>query len=120
MIDESGGMRTRLETEQQRHITTLGTLDRINALLEDPRFASEPAASGAALAAADGDTREIFTEQLRYVLRRRVFFAAEDLLQAQIAFERHPERLDSPEYHAFREAKKRHDRLNNHSALPLT
>ena len=120
MIDESAGVRTRLETEQRRHTDRIETLDRIDAMLEDPRFASEIAASGAALDAADGATREFFTEQLRYVLRRRVFFAAEELLQAQIAFERHPERLDSPEYHAFREAKKRHDRLNNHSALPLT
>jgi len=119
MVGESAGIRTRLEAEQRRHTTAVQTLDRIEALLEDPRFASEAAASGAALDAADGATREFFAEQLRYVLRRRVFHAAEELLQAQIQFERHPDRLDAPEYHAFRAAKTRHDLLNNQAALPL-
>ncbi|NLF85022.1 MAG: hypothetical protein GX571_02815, partial [Lentisphaerae bacterium] len=119
MVGESAGMRARLETEQRRHETALQTLDRLGALLADPRFASEAAASGAALDAADGATRDFFNDQLRYVLRRRVFLAAEALLQAQIQFERHPDRLDAPEYQAFRAAKTRHDRLNNQAALPL-
>ncbi len=119
MAGESAGARARLTEALRDNDATLASLAAIESLLADGAFARDAAASGAALGGLAAESRTFFAGQLRYVLRRRVFEAAEKLLQAQIRFERHPEALNSPDYRAFREAKRRYDLLNTLAALPL-
>ncbi len=109
----------RINLDRQEHEERLATLERLQQLFANPAFAVDSAASTEALRELLPADREFFTEQFRYIMRRRVFYAAEPLLQARIRFERNPNDLNGEPYHAFRKAKLHYDALNSLAALPL-
>ncbi len=117
---ESATQRARIEDAARENSVRLDAVNAIATCLEDERFAREPAASDALLRPLPETARDLFHDQFRLLLRRRVFDAAETLLQAQIRFERHPDDLTGAPYREFLAAKRRHDRLNTLSALPLS
>ncbi len=88
-------------------------------LFEDEAFGSEGAPTEEALGSLTPPVKKFFDEQFRYVLRLDVFSAAETLLQAQIAFERHPEDIGGDAFKRFRSAKTAYDRLNTSSSYPV-
>ncbi len=94
-------------------------LDEIVSSFEDPTFATRMGREGSRLVLsrfAPG-TRKRFAGQFNMLMRMRVFAFAETLLQADIAFKRNPEAIDSPEFAAFRKAKRQYDDYNSLSAL---
>ena len=112
-------MGVRIEGEIAENNNRVRLLKEILALLDDPAFASDPAATEAKIKTLAPDVRKLLADRCGAVMRRAVFNQAEVLLQAEIAFKRNPDDLNSAEYHAFRREKKRYDDLNNMSALPL-
>ncbi len=109
----------RLAKERHDNDLRLATIARLLQCLEDERFGRDRDRSTEMLRQLPPDDKTFFDEQFRYMMRRRVFDAAEPLLQARIRFERHPEDLESEAYKAFRAAKDRYDRLNTLSSLTL-
>ena len=113
-------MGTRIEGEIAENNNRIRILKEIQALFDDPAFASDPAATEAKIKTLAPDVRKLLADRCSSVMRRAVFSQSEVLLQAEIAFKRNPDDLTSAEYHAFRREKKRYDDLNNMSALPLS
>ena len=120
-IGKSDYMRTRIEADLLDNEKHISMLKEIDACFEKPAFAlfEKSAETDAVVKALPAETRKFLGERVSAVLRKRVFEQAETLLQANIAYRRNPDDLTTPEYHAFRVAKKRYDDLNNMSALPL-
>ena len=123
-IGQQGGaavVAARIAAERAANDAARDELRAILALFDAPGFATpaEREASAAAVAALSDPAARRFAEQFNTVMRRRVFFHAETLLQAEITFKRNPDDLASPAFQAFREAKRRYDQLNTLSALPF-
>ena len=114
-------MRIRIENDLADNEKHIEMLKKIQSCFENPDFAvpEKTATTEAIIKALDQETRKFLAERVSAVLRRRVFEQSEVLLQANIAYRRNPDDLTTPEYHAFRVAKKHYDDLNNMSALPL-
>ena len=121
-VGRSGGAAAegeRIAAEQARNDAARAELAEILVLFDAPAFATREGreASVAAVGSLSSAAARRFAEQFNTIMRRRVFFYAETLLQAEIAFKRNPDDLTTPAYRAFREAKRRYDQLNTLSAL---
>ena len=89
-------------------------------LFDNPDFLAPGAVreTDAALRALPANARSYFTGRFTALLRKAVFEEAEPLLQAQIASQRKPDDLASPEFRHFLAVRRRYDKLNNLSQLP--
>lgn len=116
---EAAVVAARIAADRAANGAAQDELRAILALFDEPAFATPQGreASAAAVAALPEPAARRFAEQFNTVMRRRVFFHAETLLQAEIAFKRDPDDLASPAFQAFRDAKRRYDELNTLSAL---
>jgi hypothetical protein len=117
---ESAVQRARLEACVRENDASLAAVKALGPWLTDEGFVREAESSDARLRSLPAAARDCFNDQYRLVLRRRVFDAAEALLQAQILFERNPADLAGEPYHRFLAAKQRYDSLNSLAALPLS
>ena len=112
---------THLAEEVARDNARAAMLAEIAALFDDPLFMvfGHAAETDAAIHTLSPATRKFLAERFSASVRTSVFDQAERLLQARIAYQRHPDDLDSPDYLAFRAEKTLHDDLANLCALPL-
>ncbi len=110
-----------LSAAESNNETRAGMIEEIAALFDDPAFAlpGHENETAAAIRALPPATQKFLSKRFSAAMRKSVFEQAERLLEARIAFQRRPDDLSSPEYHAFRAAKTRYDDLNNLSGLPI-
>ena len=110
-----------LREKIDEHRATLDAIVRADALFDDPLFAAcgQGELTRGREAGLDREARRLLDMATSRVLRGAVFEQSERLLQARIAYQRNPADLASPEFAAFRAAKRDYDELNNLSALPL-
>ena len=103
------------------HKAAIDRIGRIMRLFDDPDFAANGmnARTRELEIALDQDARRFLAQRHSALARKAVFVEAERLLQARIAYQRNPTDLTSPEFAAFRTAKRRYDELNSLSALPM-
>ena len=121
--------RSRLDGDVARNESRLAMIDEILAMLAGR---DGPILSGgggvaprqhrdlpAAVRALPKATQKFLAERFGAAMRDLVFAQAEDLLAAQIAYERHPDDLGSSDFRAYRREKAIHDRLTSLSGLPF-
>ncbi len=111
----------RIAADIAQNEKAVGWISEILARFDDPQFAETgtSATSASAIHTLSTDARKLFSAQFNYLMRRRVFAYAETLLQAEIAFKRNPDDLESAAYRTFRASKQHYDELNTLSALPF-
>ena len=104
------------------HKAAIDRIERIMRLFDDPDFAAngKSARTRELETTLDQEARRFLAQRHSALARKAVFVEAERLLQARIAYQRNPTDLASPEFAAFRAAKRRYDELNSLSALPMS
>ena len=110
--------KARIEADIAMNDRRRRNVESLLALFDDPAFGVDTAATEAVAKGLPSPLRKFLNDRVGAVTRKAVFDQAEVQLQAEIAYKRHPDDLDSPEYHLFRREKKLYDDLNNMSALP--
>lgn len=116
---ESDVARIRIEAKTAENQKQIELINEILSLFEGTDFAVPKSRkeSASAVDRLSAGARRLFLDQFNYMVRLRVFNYAETLLQAEIAFKRNPDDLQSAEYKKFRAVKIEFDRLNTLSAL---
>ena len=112
---------TYIKGKIDEHRAMLDAIARVEALFDDSRFAAfgQAELTRQLESGLDSESRRVLEMSNSRVLRGAVFEQSERLLQARIAYQRDPSNLVSPEFAAFRAAKRDYDEMNNLSALPL-
>lgn len=103
------------------HKAALDTISRVEALFNNPDFATfgHGDRTRELEAGLDREARHLLDQCHSRIVRGAVFELAERLLQAKIAYQRNPTALVSPEFAAYRAARRDYDEMNNLSGLPL-
>ncbi len=120
----SSAMLNRINDEDAANENYIKMLEEISKAFEDPAFAvaGEVAVAERIVNGFTSDTKKYFSSRFSALTRRTVFAKSEELLRAEIAFNRNPSEQDEESKAlaiAFRSVKKNYDELNNFSALPL-
>lgn len=113
LLDRRAQPKARLKGDIAKNESRLAMIDEIIAWL----------ASGAqdrtARHTLSRPVQKFLAERFGAAMRDLVFAQADDLLAAQIAYQRHPDDLDSEDFRAYRREKALHDRLTSLSGLPF-
>jgi len=108
-----------LDNERSENDAALRAVSEAAACFEDPRFFEDREFTEEKLNALDPAARDVLLEELRYVLNTVILELSERQLQARLAFIRAgEENLASPEFKAYRAAKRDYDDAMTMAGFP--
>ncbi len=123
-IDRRSQPAIRLAEDIAQNESRLAKIEEISVMLkgvfdQQADNSNRAAELSAAMRTLPKPTQKFLAERFSASMRDLVFRQAENLLQARIAYQRHPDDLDSADYHRFRREKGIYDRLNSISGIPF-
>ncbi len=118
-IQEKDTTRVRLTADLDTDRRRLEAAGEVLRCFDEASFMADPAATDAAIVKMGKESRVFLQEQVSYVMKTVLLEHSDEQLSRQLDFIRGGEKIDTPSFEAYIQAKRRHDAILTVEAYPI-